>query len=95
MSKFIEIKENNDLNMVIDLEKVISFYIHTKEISNGPTLGKHRIGEYNVTKKYFIVFIMDYDKKYFHNCNSELEAQMIYAKLKKKLCTDEELNEIL
>jgi len=43
-----------------------------------------------------IVFFKTTDGTEFEKeCNSELEAQMIFAKLKKKLCTDEELNEIL
>jgi len=81
MSRFIEVK-NDDYNAVVDLEKIIGFYIDNDEY-------------FDKSKVYFITFKVSYDLQYRHKCNSELEAQMIYAKLRKKLCTDKELNEIL
>jgi len=71
--------KNDDYNSVIDLEKVKAFYIYCD----------------SVDKIYSIAFKVDYDLTFRHQCKSELEAQMIYAKLKKILCIDEELNEIL
>jgi len=81
MSRFIEVK-NDDYNAVIDLEKIQSFFIESDEY-------------FDKSKVYFISFKVDHTLHYKHKCSSELEAQMIYAKLRKKLCTDEELNEIL
>jgi len=42
-----------------------------------------------------IVFETADEKTFYKQCNSELEMQMIYAKLKKMLCKDGELSEIL
>jgi len=81
MSKFIEVK-NDDYNTIIDLEKIASIVVYIEHHSRD-------------RKSYFVEFRMSYDLVYRHKCNSELEAQMIYAKIRKKLCTDEELNEIL
>jgi len=81
MSKFIEVK-NDEYNTVIDLEKVVAINIYTEHHSRD-------------RKSYYVEFKIDYDMIYRHQCNSELEAQMIYAKIRNKLCTDEELNELL
>jgi len=84
MSNWIEVKEKND------------------------EFGHTDLNEYllNLDNVAYITIDCDYDFHYLffktndgtefeRACNSELEAQMLYAKLKKLLCKNEELNEIL
>jgi len=48
-----------------------------------------------VCDRYSVIFKTIDETEYEKCCNSELEAQMIYAKLKKNLCNNEELNKVL
>jgi len=44
---------------------------------------------------YSVIFRIADGTEFEKSCKSELEAQMIYAKLKKILCKNEELNELI
>ena len=70
MSKWVEIKHNEG-NFIIDFDKVFEIYIDHRHKNT-------------VNEKWFVILLRDDndDKSYIH-CNSELEAQMVYAKLKK------------
>jgi len=84
MSNWIEVKERNDR---FDNTELSEYLLNLDNVS-------------------FITIDCDYDFHYLlfrasdgtefeKHCSSELEAQMLYAKLKKMLCKNEELNEIL
>ena len=81
----------------------MNVWIEVKELSNTGRLDEYLVNLNNVTyvcidSEYgeTYLFIKTTDGTEFQKpCNSEIEAQMLYAKLKKMLCTNEELNEIL
>jgi len=81
MSKWIEL-QHREGNIIIDFEKVFEIYIEVR----------HR----NTKNEswYVVLLIIDKNDKSYINCKSELEAQMIYAKLKKFLTNSEGLKEI-
>jgi len=90
MSNFVELKQGLEGKSegLINLNRVS--YI-TIDIDNY----NYITGEYSDDPIYFIVFVMDDKDEHRRQCSSLLEAQMIYAKLRKYLCKNEELNEIL
>jgi len=82
MSKWVELKHSEG-NIIVDFEKVFEIYIELRHKNTN-----------NESWYVALVFAVDKADKAFINCKSELEAQMIYSKLKKFLNDNEDLKEI-
>jgi len=82
MSNWVEIRHNEG-NFILDFEKVFELYI------------EHR-HENTKQEAWYVVLVTNTasNNKSFIHCNSELEAQMIFAKLKKFLQNNGVVKEI-